>query len=114
MVPKVPVFDCTPPPMAKLAQAIKTTVTLANCMWTSVQQLIFHRLKVWNVVSTPLRASNLSPERNLLQDICTPLCFRTTLITNAAHPWEREGFSKTDSSQYCNSRDTQIERELNF
>ena len=23
------------------------------------------------------------------------------------HSWEREGFSKTDSTQYCNSRDTQ-------
>ena len=37
------------------------------------------------------------------EDICTSLCFRTTLILNAA-PLEREGFSETDSTQYCNSK----------
>ena len=26
-------------------------------------------------------------------------------------PWEREGFSKTDSTQYCNSRNTQNQEE---
>ena len=54
------------PPMSKLAQVNKTTVTLANCMWTTVPQFIYYRLKAWNVVSTLLRASNLSLERNLL------------------------------------------------
>ena len=35
---------------------------------------------------------------NLLQDLIDRKC---------STPWEREGFSKTDSTQYCNSRDTQ-------
>ena len=33
------------------------------------------------------------------------------MITNAAPPWEREGFSETDSTQYCNSRNTQNREE---
>ena len=79
-------FNCTPPPMPKLAQVNKATVTLANCMWTTVPQIVYYRLKAWNVVSTLLRASNLSLERNLQQNICTPPCFRTTLISSAAPP----------------------------
>ena len=30
MVPKVPVFNCTPPPMSKLAQVNEDTASLAN------------------------------------------------------------------------------------
>ena len=80
-------------------------------MWTTVPQFVYYRLKAWNAVSTPLRASNLLLRKYLAKTICTPLCFRTTLITNAASPWEREGFSKTDSTQYCNSRNTQNREE---
>ena len=55
-------------------------------MWTTVPQLIYYRLRAWNVVSTPSRASNLLLKRYLAQTICTSLCFRTTLIANAAPP----------------------------
>ena len=65
-------------------------------------QLIYYRLRSWNMVSTPPRASNLPPRRfqthlyiTLLQDNIDLQC-RT--------PSEREGFSKTDSTQYCNSK----------
>ena len=80
-------------------------------MWTTVPQFVYYRLRAWNAVSTPLRASNLLLKRYLAQNICTQLCFRTTLIANAAPPGEREGFSKTDSTQYCNSRNTQNQEE---
>ena len=53
-------------------------------MWTTVPQNVYYRLKAWNVVSTLPRASNLSLEIYLQQNICTPPCFRSTLITNAA------------------------------
>ena len=94
------------PPMCKLVPVNKATVTLANCMWTTGPQFVYYRLEAWIVVSTPPRASHLSL-RYSQQNICTALCFRTTLITNAAPLREREGFSKTDSTQYCNSTDTQ-------
>ena len=55
-------------------------------MWTTVPQSIYYRLKAWNAVSTSLIVSNLSLEIDLQQNICTSLCFRTTLITNAAPP----------------------------
>ena len=93
--------------MSKLAQVNEATASLANWMWTTVPQFFYYRLKASNAISTSLRASNLLLKRYLAQNICTPLCFRTTLITNAAPPQEREGFSKTDSTQYCNSRNTQ-------
>ena len=81
-------------------------------MWTTVPQFVYYRLKAWNAVSTPLRASNLLLKRYLAWKICIPLCFRTTLIANAAPPpREREGFSETDSTQYCNSRNTQNQEE---
>ena len=98
-------------PMSKLAQVNEATDSLANWMWTTVPQFIYYRLKAWNVVSTPLRASNLLLKRYSAQNICTSLCFRTTLTTNAAPPREREGFSETDSTQYCNSRNTQNREE---
>ena len=107
MVSEVPVFNCTPPPMSKLAQVNKAMVTLANCMWTTVPQIIYYRLKAWNVVSTLLRASNLSLERNLQQNIGTPPCFSTTLITNAAPLRKGRDSVKLTAPQYCNSRDTQ-------
>ena len=80
-------------------------------MWTTVPQFVYYRLKAWNAVSTPLRTSNLLLKRYLAQNICTSLCFRTTLIANAAPPGEREGFGETDSTQYCNSRNTQNREE---
>ena len=55
-------------------------------MWTIVPQNVYYSLKAWNVVTTLLRASNLLLKRYLAQNICTPLCFRSTLITNAAPP----------------------------
>ena len=48
----------------------------------------------------------------ILNDICASLCFRTRLILNAAPPpREREGFSETDSIQYCNSKKHQNQEE---
>ena len=90
MVPKVPVFKCAPP-MSKLAQVNKAMVTLANCKWSTVPQIVYYRLKAWITVSTPPRASNLSLEKYLQQNICTPCCFRTTLITDAAPPLGKGG-----------------------
>ena len=55
-------------------------------MWTTVPQFVYYRLRAWIAVSRLHRASNLSMEKYLQQNICTPLCFRTTLITNAAPP----------------------------
>ena len=98
---------CTAPPMSNLAQVNKATVALANCKWSTVPQIVYYRMRAWIVVSTLPRASNLSLEKYFLKDTCTSLCFRTTLITNAAPSWESEGFSKADSTKYCNSRDTQ-------
>ena len=114
MVPKVPVFNCTPPPMSKLAQVSKATVTLANCVWTTVPQIFYYRLKAWNAVSTPLRGSNLSLERNLQQNICTPLCFRTTLITNAAPPGKGRDSVKLTTLSTVIPETSRTERELNF
>ena len=100
--------------MSKLAQVSKATVTLANCMWTTVPQMIYYRLKAWNVVSTPLRASNLSLERNLQQNTCTPLCFRTTLITNEAPPGKGRDSVKLTALSTVIPETPRTERELNF
>ena len=65
-------------------------------------QLIYYRLRAWNTVSTPPRASNLPLRRyqshfynTLLQDNIDLQC---------STPREREGSSKTDNTQYCNSK----------
>ena len=55
-------------------------------MWTTVPQNVFYRLNAWNVVSTPLRASNLCLEIKLQLNIYTSPCFRTMFNTNAAFP----------------------------
>ena len=61
------------------------------------------------MVSTSPRANNLSLRRylihlyiTLLQDNIDPKC---------STPQEREGFSKTDSTQYCNSKKHQYQEE---
>ena len=89
------------PPMSKLAQVNKATVTLANCKWSTVPQIVYYRLRE----HCPEQATCLWKNT----------CNRTSVHHFASgphwsqmqHPWEREGFSKTDSTQYCNSRDTQ-------
>ena len=72
-------------------------------------QLIYYRMKAWNTVSTPLRANNLSLKRYrahlytaLLQDHIDLQC---------STPREREGFSETDNTQYCNSKKHQNQEE---
>ena len=81
-------------------------------MWTTMPQFIYYRLKAWNMVSTPPRASNLSQRRyltqlytTLLQDHIDPQC---------STPLERKGCSKTDSTQYCNSKKHQNREEAQF
>ena len=74
-------------------------------------QFVYYRLKAWNAVSTLLRASNL-----LLKKILSTEHLYTTLLQDyidhqCSTPQEREGFSKTDSTQYCNSRNTQNQEE---
>ena len=71
-------------------------------MWTTVPQLIYYRLRAWNMVSTPPRASNL-PLRRSLTHLYTTL-LQNNIDLQCSTPWEREGFSKTDSTQYCNSK----------
>ena len=65
-------------------------------------QLIYYRLKAWNVVSTPLRASNLPLDRYLAPLYTTLL--QDHIDLQCSTPQEREGFSETDSTQYCNSK----------
>ena len=105
-VPKVPVFKCTPPPYVWTGKVSKSTSMLTNCTWTTVPQNVYYRLKAWNAVSTLLRASNLSLEIDW-QQTSVPHLASGTHWSQLQHPWEREGFSKTDSTQYCNSRNTQ-------
>ena len=102
------------PPMSKLAQVNEAMVTLANCMWTTVPQIVYYRLKAWIAVSTPPRASNLSLERYLQQNICTPLCFRTTLITNAAPPRKGRDSVKLTALSTVIPETPRTKRELNF
>ena len=106
-VPKVPVFKCTPPPYVWTGKVNKSTTTLTNCMWTTVPQNVYYRLKAWNAVSTLLRASNLSLEIDLQHTSPHHLASGAHWSPMQHPPPEREGFSKTDSTQYCNSRDTQ-------
>ena len=52
-----------------------------------------------------------SKQRASGKKLATEHLYTTLLQDHIDHkcstPWEREGFSKTDSTQYCNSRDTQ-------
>ena len=72
-------------------------------------QLIYYRLKAWNAVSTPLRASNL-PLKGYLAHLYTTL-LQDHIDLQCSTPQEREGFSETDSTQYCISRNTQNREE---
>ena len=74
-------------------------------MWTNVPQFIYYRLKAWNVVSTPPRASNL-PLKGYLAHLYTTM-LQDHIDLQCSTPRERVGFSETDSTQYCNSRNTQ-------
>ena len=71
-------------------------------MWTTVPQFIYYRLKAWDTVSTPPRAGNWSLRRYLAHLYTTLLQDHIDLQSSTS--WEREGFSKTDSTQYCNSK----------
>ena len=83
-------------------------------MWTTVPQFVYYRLKAWNAVSTLLRASNLLLKRYLAQNICTPLCFRTTFITNAAHPGKGRDSVKLTALSTEIPETPRTERKLNF
>ena len=54
------------------------------------------------MVSTPPRASNLPPRRYWTHLYTTLL--QDNIDLQCSTPWKREGFSKTDSAQYCNSK----------
>ena len=71
-------------------------------MWTTVPQFIYYRMKAWNTVSTPPRANNLSLRRYLAHLYTTLL--QDHIDLQCSTPQEREGFSETDSTQYCNSK----------
>ena len=72
-------------------------------------QFTYYRLKAWNTVSTPPRASNLSLKRYLAHLYTTLL--QDHIDLQCSTPWEREGFSETDSTQYCNSKKHQNQEE---
>ena len=72
-------------------------------------QLIYYRLKAWNTVSTPPRAGNLSLRRYLAHLYTTLL--QDHIDLQSSTPREREGFSKTDSTQYWNSKKHQNQEE---
>ena len=78
-------------------------------MWTTVPQFIYYRMKAWNMVSTLPRANNLSLRRYLAHLYTTLL--QDHIDLQCSTPWEREGFSKTDSTQYCNSKKHQNQEE---
>ena len=78
-------------------------------------QNVYYRLKAWNVVSTPLRASNLSLEIDLQQTSVHQPCFRNTLITIAAPTRKGRDSVKLTALSPVNSRDDPgPRRELNF
>ena len=72
-------------------------------------QFIYYRLKAWNMVSTLPRASDLSLRRHLAHLYTTLL--QDHIDLQCSTPQEREGFSETDSTQYCNSKKHQNEEE---
>ena len=78
-------------------------------MWTTMPQLIYYRLKAWNTVSTLPRASNLSLRRYSAHLYTTLL--QDNIDLQCSIPQEREGFSETDSTQYCNSKKHQNREE---
>ena len=107
MVPKVPVFNSKPPFMSKLAQVNKATVSLANWMSSTVPQNC-----LLQVEGIECGQHNTQSKQSVSEKIpTTEHLYITLLHDNTDHqcstPWEREGFSKTDSTDYCNSRDTQ-------
>ena len=72
-------------------------------------QFIYYRLKAWNTVSTLPRAGNLSLRRYLTHLYTTLL--QDHIDLQCSTPQEREGFSETDSTQYCNSKKQQNQEE---
>ena len=72
-------------------------------------QFIYYRLKAWNTVSTPPRAVNLSLRRYLAHLYTTLL--QDHIDLQCSTPGEREGFSETNSTQYCNSKKHQNREE---
>ena len=77
-------------------------------------QFVYYRLKVWNAVSTLLRASNLLLKKYLAQNISTPPCFRTTLITIAAPPGKGRESVKLTALSTAIPETPRTERKLNF
>ena len=59
-----------------------------------------------------LRASNL-PLKGYLAHLYTTL-LQDHIDFQSSNPQEREGFSETDSTQDCNSRNTQNQEEAQF
>ena len=72
-------------------------------------QFIYYRMKAWNTVSTPPRVNNLSLRRYLAHLYTTLL--QDHIDLQCSTPQEREGFSETDSTQYCNSKKYQNREE---
>ena len=72
-------------------------------------QLIYYRMKAWNMVSTPPRANNLSLRRHLAH--LYTILLQDHIDLQCSTPQEREGFSENDSTQYCNSKKHQNREE---
>ena len=74
-----------------------------------MSKVIYYGMKAWNTVSTLPRASNLSLRRHLAHLYTTLL--QDHIDLQCSTPWEREGFSETDSTQYCNFKKHQNREE---
>ena len=111
MVPKVPVFNCTPPPISKLAHVNKATVSLANWMWTTVPQHCLLQVEGMECSQYTAQSKQSVSEKILTTEHLYTTFLQDNIDHQCSTPWEREGFSKTDSTQYCNSRNTQNREE---
>ena len=97
------------PRMSNLVQVSKATNIISN--WNVDHCTTAYPLQVEGMDCGQHTAQSQQPVSEDTEYICTSLCFRTTLIPNAAPPREWEGFSKTDSTQYCNSSRHQNQEE---
>ena len=81
-------------------------------MWTTVPQFVYYRLKAWSACGQHTAQSKQPASEKILstEHLYTTL-LQDHIDRQCSTPQEREGFSKTDSTQYCNSRNTQNQEE---
>ena len=101
-----------PPHLSELVQRNQSTSMLANCKSIFVPQNIYSRLGAWKSISTSATASNLSLQ--IIRASSTHHFISEPHWFVMQFPWEREGFSKTDSTQYCNFRYPRTGRKPTF